>query len=213
MSFLNACIYINNNAISKYLCDDIIKMFEEQIDGKFEGVTGGGLNKNVKDTTDYIIPRDKSNINNDINIKKWDKIDNFLEEELNRNVKIYVKQLTSKIDIEEENSTNKIKLFPSDKVTTTEFMIQRYIQGKGRYIYHNDSRIIWQEKKYRLITYIFYLNTVEEGGETEFFNELRIKPEAGKLILFPASLLWPHRGMIPKSSNKYIITGWLYVHE
>jgi prolyl 4-hydroxylase len=217
MSFLNDCIYINNTAISKYLCNDIIQMFEDQVDGKFEGLTAGGLNKNIKDTTDYIIPRNKSNnyINdiNDINIKKWAKIDSFLEEELNRNVKIYVKQLTTKLNIEEENSNYKFKLFPSDKVNTTEFMIQRYIQGRGRYIYHNDSRINWQEKKYRLITYIFYLNTVEEGGETEFFNELRIKPEVGKLVLFPASWLWPHRGMIPKSSNKYIITGWLYVNE
>lgn len=213
MSFLNNCIYSNPNAICPQLCNDIIQMFEEQVDGKYEGVTAKGLDKTVKDTTDYVIPRDKNEVDNIHNINKWAKVNAFLEEELNRNVKAYVKELESKMILTEENSNNKFNLFPADKVSTTEFMIQRYIQNKGRYVYHNDSRIKWEEKKYRLITYIFYLNTVEEGGETEFFNELRIKPEAGKLVIFPASIFWPHRGMIPKSSNKYIITGWLHIHE
>jgi len=208
MSFFNECIYINKNAISKYLCNDIIQMFEEQVDNKYEGVTATGLNKNIKDTTDYIIPR-----TNNKDVQKWLKINAFLEDELNRNVKEYIINLQNKINIKEENSDSKFKLAPSDNVSTTEFMIQRYIKDKGRYIYHNDSRIDWTNKKYRLITYIFYLNNVEEGGETEFWNEFKIKPEAGKLLLFPASWLWPHRGMIPKSSNKYIITGWLYIHE
>ena len=208
MSFLNDCIYVNKNAISKYLCNNIIKMFEEQVDDKYEGVTASGLNKNIKDTTDYIIPR-----TNNKDVEKWSKINAFLEDELNRNVKEYISILQSKLNVNEENSDRTFRLAPSDNVSTTEFMIQRYIKNKGRYIYHNDSQINWTEKKYRLITYIFYLNNVEEGGETEFWNEYRIKPEAGKLVLFPASWLWPHRGMIPKSNNKYIITGWLYTHE
>lgn len=211
-SFLESCIYINNTAICKQLCNEIINMFEEQKQNKFEGMTAGGLNKNIKDTTDYIIPRKSNNNNNNDDIKKWSKIDKFLDEELNRNVKEYIKMLQNKCNVIEENSENKFKILGTDNVSTNEFMIQRYLKDKGRYIYHNDYRVDWSEKKYRVITYIFYLNTVEEGGETEFFNELRIKPEAGKLVLFPASWLWPHRGMIPKSSNKYIITGWLYVH-
>ncbi len=78
MSFLNDCIYINNNSISKYLCNDIIQMFEEQFDGKYEGVTASGLNKNIKDTTDYIIPRDKNKITIIQDINKWAKINKFI---------------------------------------------------------------------------------------------------------------------------------------
>lgn len=211
--FLNECIYINTNAICPQLCNDIIQMFEEQIDGKYEGVTAAGLNKNIKDTTDYIIPRDKNNVKNVNDINKWAKINTFLEEELDRNVKKYVKGLQSIMNVNEENSSNKYKFITSNNLTTKEFMIQRYIKEKGRYIYHHDGKIDWSENKFRLITYIYYLNTVEEGGETEFFNEIRIKPEVGKLVLFPASIFWPHRGMMPKSSNKYIITGWLYIQE
>ena len=61
-----------------------------------------------------------------------------------------------------------------------------------------------------VITYIFYLNDVEEGGETEIRRKCKIKSKAGKLLLFPSCWTFPHRGVMPISDNKYIITGWLY---
>ena len=56
---------------------------------------------------------------------------------------------------------------------------------------------------------MLYLNDVDEGGETEFWGTLKVKPEAGKLILFPATWTYPHCANIPISNAKYIITGWL----
>jgi hypothetical protein len=209
MPFIDNYLYINNNSICQHLCNDIITLFEEQT-GKYEGVTASGLNKNIKDTTDFIIPRKDSPLET---IKKWERIDHFLAKELDRNVKKYVKNLTNKMDIVEENSDSKFDIVPTKALITHEFMIQRYIKNTGRYIYHNDSSIDWNNKKYRILTYLFYLNTVDEGGETEFWGEQKIKPESGKLILFPASWVYPHRGMMPISSNKYIITGWLYVED
>ena len=41
--------YINKNSISKELCKTIIDMFDSD-NTKYEGVTHGGLNKNIKDT-------------------------------------------------------------------------------------------------------------------------------------------------------------------
>ena len=66
-----------------------------------------------------------------------------------------------------------------------------------------------QQKRYRMITYLWYLNDVDKGGETEFWGTYKVKPEAGKLILFPATWSYPHCGNIPISNAKYIITGWL----
>ena len=51
------------------------------------------------------------------------------------------------------------------------------------------------------------MNDIEEGGETYFYNG-KVKPEAGKLILFPATWTYNHKGNMPKSDDKYIITGW-----
>jgi hypothetical protein len=207
MPFIENYLYINNNSICKQLCNDIITLYEDQ-SGKYDGVTAKGLDKNIKDTTDLIIPRKDAPLET---IKKWERIDKFLSKELDRNVKKYVKNLKNKINIIEECSDSKLNIVPTDSLITSEFMIQRYIQNKGRYVYHEDSSIDWNNKKYRLLTYLFYLNTVEEGGETEFWGEYKIKPEAGKLVIFPALWTYPHRGMVPISCNKYIITGWLYV--
>ena len=209
MPFIENYLYFNKNSISKQLCNDIIELFEVQT-GKDEGVTAAGLNKNIKDTTDFIIPRKDVPLET---IKKWERIDKFLTKELDRNVKKYVQNLNNKLNIIEENSDSKFNMFSTNALITNEFMIQRYIKNKGRYVYHEDSRIDWTNKKHRLITYLFYLNNVDEGGETEFWGEHKVKPEAGKLMLFPASWIYPHRGMMPISNNKYIITGWLYVQD
>ena len=43
-----------------------------------------------------------------------------------------------------------------------------------------------------------YLNTIEEGGETEFlYINKRIKAEQGRLIIFPAAFTHTHRGNPP----------------
>jgi hypothetical protein len=60
---------------------------------------------------------------------------------------------------------------------------------------------------------MWYLNDVEEGGETEFFGNYKIKPETGKFVLFPATWTYPHAALVPRSGDKYIITGWFYELE
>ena len=54
-----------------------------------------------------------------------------------------------------------------------------------------------------------YLNTIEEGGETEFlYINKRIKAEQGRLIIFPASFTHTHRGNPPIGQDKYIVSTW-----
>ena len=77
----NKYIYINENSISRELCKDIINLFEVE-EGRYIGKTRNGVDKDVKDTTDYLInPEDK----------KWTKIHSFLKTELNNNLKSYLK--------------------------------------------------------------------------------------------------------------------------
>ena len=196
---LNNYFHINNSSLSREICQDIIKTFESE-QGKEPGSTFGGVNVNIKDTVDFNIP-----LNN-----KWSRIRKFLGKELDINIKKYVSNINNTIrNSSVENSDHEYSVF-TKFVSHETLMVQRYTKNKGRYIYHDDFHNDFDNKKYRVITYLWYLNDVEEGGETEFWGEYKIKPEAGKLILFPASWTFPHRGQMPVSSDKYIITGWVY---
>jgi hypothetical protein len=62
----------------------------------------------------------------------------------------------------------------------------------------------------RMMTFILYLNDVDEGGESEFlYYSRRVKSKEGRLILWPAGYTHTHRGNPPISNTKYIMTGWV----
>ena len=197
-------IYTNNVSLSHKMCKNIIQLFEAE-NAKHKGSTLGGVNTNIKDTTDYKLPLDKGT--------KWSRIIDLLNKELANNIKAYAFNVNKRIDIVEESSTEKYRLFPDGPLTYDTFLIQRYTKNEGRYTYHDDARIDWKETSYRVLTYIWYLNTVDEGGETEFWATHQVKPSVGKLVIFPATWSYPHRGKMPVSNDKYILTGWIYLKD
>ena len=125
-------IYENELSLSHDLCNEIIEHFENQETGQYEGVTAGGVQKNVKKTVDFVIP--KNNI-------KWNNIEKTLSRELNKNIKEYVNNINlNYIDCNKEQDTtiNKFSILQTDTFIFNNFMIQRYLANQGRYIYHND---------------------------------------------------------------------------
>jgi len=63
----------------------------------------------------------------------------------------------------------------------------------------------------RTLVWMTYLNDVEDGGETEFpMFGLKVKPEKGKTLIWPAEWTHAHRGTVVNKGNKYIITGWMH---
>jgi len=197
-------IYTNKISLSPEVCCDLIELFENE-ERKYDGVTHGGVQKNIKDTKDFIIPE---------NEPKWYKYYQLFHNELTRNLQLYLNKLNKNDSFknENQNTTSVYKYFENTTISQSIFMIQRYIMNEGRYVYHNDFSIDLKNKKNRVITYLWYLNDVLEGGETDFPDlNLKVKPETGKLVLFPATWDFPHCGKMPISSNKYIVTGWLYM--
>jgi len=86
--------------------------------------------------------------------------------------------------------------------------IQRTEPTEGYHIWHceHDSR----ETGTRLLLVIAYLNTIEEGGETEFlYQSRRIKAEKGTIMICPSGFTHTHRGNPPLSATKYIMNGWI----
>ncbi len=63
----------------------------------------------------------------------------------------------------------------------------------------------------RQLVAIWYLNDLDQqGGETEFqHQQVRITPQAGKLLLFPPFWTHLHRGNTLLSGHKYIATTWV----
>lgn len=194
-------IYINKNSLSRELCEEIIEMFENnELCNKIKskGCIVSGVNTLVKDTYDVCLPinSDDNEINNVIDV---------LARELNTNIFKY-NEFLKKYNINIEKNTFFLQY--------ETFQIQKYIKNIGKFTYHEDSMIDFNEYKYRVFTYLWYLNDVEEGGETEFLNnKIKVKPEAGKLILFPACWTFPHKGHMPISNNKYIVTGWVFINQ
>ena len=210
---LDRYIYINENSLSRDLCDEIVNKFEEQEENKGPGSTFGGVQPKIKDTTDYNI---------EINNAKWSRIRETLIAELINNIVIYTCKLDTPMYHSQPADINDLNTIPLKKnfkeleangLFFETIMVQKYKSKKGRYVYHNDFSSESHQKRYRVLTYIYYLNDVEEGGETQFWDNYKIKPQKGKLVLFPASWTYPHTGLMPISHDKYIITGWIYTHS
>jgi hypothetical protein len=194
-------IYENDNSLSEELCNDIIELYEND-DRKYDGITQGGLQKKIKNTTDLIIPK---------NNEKWEKIEKCLYKELHKNILKYIKHINCESYNPEFNNGRDANIFKNKNLEAPGFMIQKYEKNVGEYVYHDDFSI--ENNKHRIITFLWYLNDVEEGGETQFWDSYKIKPKTGKLILFPSWWTYQHRGLMPKSNNKYILTNWLYLKK
>ena len=66
----------------------------------------------------------------------------------------------------------------------------------------------------RHLTTMVYLNDVLDGGETEFlYQSRRIKPRAGRVVIFPVQWTHTHRGNPPLSGEKYIATSWIHLND
>jgi predicted 2-oxoglutarate/Fe(II)-dependent dioxygenase YbiX len=65
----------------------------------------------------------------------------------------------------------------------------------------------------RMLTVLAYLNDDFEGGETRFVSpgpEMTVKPEQGKIVMFPPYYTHPHEGLVVTAGTKYAVLGWLY---
>ena len=91
----------------------------------------------------------------------------------------------------------------------TGYKIQKYPKGEGRFKWHFDA--LGPKTQNRLLALILYLNTVEQGGETEFYYQGRkVRPQVGDGIMFPTAWTHMHCGHVPVSTDKYIVSSFFY---
>ena len=90
-----------------------------------------------------------------------------------------------------------------------QFNIQRYYEGDHFASVHSERTSL--DCLHRLFAWMTYLNEVEDGGHTSFTHYgVKVKPEIGKTLIWPAEWTHAHAGEILKSGKKYIITGWMH---
>ncbi|MGX5200437.1 2OG-Fe(II) oxygenase [Aliikangiella sp. IMCC44632] len=213
------------NALSPEYCDHLIKKFEAAKD-KSPGRTGAGVDKSKKDSVDLAISGHPN----------WQQESQTISQTIYQATLEYAKMypfiLTGAIspaiqdpksgqvrsitheDIGQLNNQNIDNLVRSiycmDNIN-----MQRYTKGSGgyhhwhseHYPHPNDPN---QKSLHRVLLWLLYLNDIEQGGETEFFyQQAKVKPQKGSLILAPCGFTHTHRGHVPISSDKYVLASWV----
>ncbi|MDR6674582.1 2OG-Fe(II) oxygenase [Xanthomonas sp. 1678] len=91
--------------------------------------------------------------------------------------------------------------------------LQWYEAGEGGYPYWHCElypRDPGAETLHRHLLWTLYLNDDFQDGETEFlFQQRKIAPRAGSLLIAPTAFTHTHRGNRPQGGDKFIATSWI----
>ena len=177
-------IYEFLNSLSADECKQIINRFEDSKEDHYQGRVGQNFTENVdvKKSTDMVISGKKN----------WKDFDTLFFTSLSKALSAVKKEFD----------------FFSGPFKDIGYAVQKTNPGEY-YHWHIDSGS--HQFSDRQLVAIWYLNDVNgPGGETEFLNQnIKIKPETGKLILFPPFWTHEHRGVTLQKGVKYIATTWI----
>ena len=85
--------------------------------------------------------------------------------------------------------------------------IQHYPPNGGYFQEHIDSYS--HTTSTRIVGYITYLNTIDNGGGTQFpYMNHTEQAVSGKTIFFPSGVTHAHKGVVAPDEDKYILVGW-----
>ncbi len=66
------------------------------------------------------------------------------------------------------------------------------------------------EALHRVLLWTLYLNDDFDEGETEFlFQQRKVRPAVGTMVIAPAAFTHTHRGNRPRGGDKFIATSWV----
>ena len=183
MDELNDFIHIYENSLELNICDLLISLFDQTSDKheRFE-------NEGKPNFTQFNLTENKE-ISSEIN-----QIHNHVI----KNVFTYRDKYYEFVDT---------RVFPKDHAFE-QFRIKKYNPGgEDRFDTHVD--VLDYPSARRFLSFMWYLNDVETGGET-VFKDLTIQPKKGTLLIFPPLWLFPHKGNPPISESKYIMSTYLH---
>ncbi len=177
-------VFERKNALPPAFCTEMIARFEANPDQHYEGRIGQIQERDraIKQTTDLVVS----------NKDDWKDAD-----------EMFFRSLAA--TLREFRET-----FPyfTGPFKDMGYQIQRYRPGEF-YHWHIDggSHAFSQ----RQLVALWYLNDVPgPGGETQFlYQDISVRPQQGKLVLFPPFWTHEHRAAQMESGLKYIATTWV----
>ena len=63
----------------------------------------------------------------------------------------------------------------------------------------------------RVLTWMIYLNDVPNGGTEWKFLDVKTEAVKGDLVIWPSDFTHTHRGIVSKTHEKWIATGWFLI--
>ncbi|MEC9260678.1 MAG: 2OG-Fe(II) oxygenase [Pseudomonadota bacterium] len=216
-------IEVLDNALSPELCQQIIKAFDKSKQLQ-TGRTGGGVDTDKKRSLD--VSFSQASEFTPMRAQVMQAVGNAIHDYLKKYYFAIVGPLG--LTLPDQQTGQPVKLTAENFADigipalpglmrhlfrTGDINAQRYEQGVGGYPYWH-SEVYPQgphsEPLHRILLFMFYLNDVEEGGSTDFYyQDKSIQPKAGRMVIAPAYFTHTHRGQVPVSNDKYILTSWV----
>ena len=212
-------IEIHENAVPPEVCAQIVARFEADQD-KRPGRVGSGVMPELKDSRDIAIDDQPH----------WQDVKNLLMGAALRATVAYLRRYPHTVlaPLMLQTGQPMRRLEPADIAQMDEaaltglvqavlrpggINLQRYTANQGGYPYWHCElypRDAGCETLHRHLLWTLYLNDDFAEGETEFlYQQRKIVPRTGSLLVAPASFTHTHRGNMPKGGDKYIATSWI----
>ena len=211
------------DALPPEACDHLIQRFEQSPDVR-RGEVGAGVNTQLKDSYDLTISE----------LPDWENECNQVSRVTSHFTCVYLRKyyfaligaLSLSLPDPQTNQPVPVTQDNIDQVPDEPFArmvggvfrfgtlnLQKYLRNQGGYPHwHSEIYPLDEtgETLHRVLLFTYYLNDVPEAGETEFvYQNRKIAPKRGTLIIAPAGFTHTHRGNTPVGGDKYILTSWI----
>ena len=217
-------IEVYDDAIDPALCRAIVERFDASRLAS-RGTTGGGVDPTVKDSWDIALDAQPG----------WGDVAQALNEAVFAGFKRYLRRYPhaalAPVRMQMPDPvTGALVTLDADRVATLDdatvgsiamnlfrpgsINLQKYLADQGSYPYWHCELYPRRgddfESLHRVVLWTVYLNDGFDDGETEFlYQQRRIAPKTGSLLIAPAAFTHTHRGNRPTGGDKYIATSWI----
>ena len=186
MKFTKMADFISTFCISTTLCDEIIEYFENIPEKNYGTVAVPGEDGILK----------KTKISQEIRLEPCSDLYKKYVFELQNCLNQYVERFPFC------NYYGAFSILENIK-------IQKYPPGGGYLDFHTERGSKESPNSSRHLVFMTYLNSIVDGGGTEFFHQnIIVNAEKGKTLIWPADWTHTHRGVSADNDEKIIVTGW-----